>query len=247
MRNVLVGILVWLIGGSSTVIAQAPPKVDSAEFFRDLTERRASAYIVGDRTFYEKLLSADFVMMGDNGTITRKDEYLDAEFAGKRSLSMKPFYAIRDFRVIRRKDLAIVSYLKTEGMKVGEQTFSADAQRLDTYTLEAGQWRLVTMVASRVLKPLKPIALPPETLGAYAGTYSIASGVESVVTEAGDHLAEKTTDQPATVLMPLGYDTFFDPNDSPAARTIFRRDANGKVIAWSYVNGDQEVVAKKRD
>lgn len=95
-------------------------------------------------------------------------------------------------------------------MRLGEQTFSADARRLDTYVFEEGQWRLVAMVASRVLKPLKPVAVPPETLAEYV-------------------------------------DTFFDPDDLPAARTIFRRDSSGKVIAWSYVNGDQEVVARKSD
>lgn len=246
MRSIIVVTLIGLIAGVPVAIGQMPPKVDTPEYFRDLTQRRADAHVAGDRAFYEKLLSADFVLMGDNGAVTKKDEYLDIEFAGKRSEGMKPFFSISDFRVITlRKDLAIVSYLKTEGMKLGEQTFSADARRLDTYALESGQWRLITMVASRVLKPLKPISLPPETLIGYVGKYSVAPGVESVITVAGDHLAEQTTDQPATVLMPLAYDTFFDPEDSPAARTIFRRDASGKVVAWSYVNGDQEVIARK--
>ena len=246
MRNIHVVTLIGLLAASSVALAQMPPKVDTPEYFRDLTQRRADAHVAGDRAFYEKLLSADFVLMGDNGAITKKNEYLDIEFAGKRSEDMKPFFSISDFRVITlRKDLAVVSYLKTEGMKLGEQTFSADARRLDTYALEQGQWRLITMVASRVLKALKPISLPPETLAGYIGKYSIAPGMDSVITVAGDHLAEKSTDQPATVLMPLGYDTFFDPDDSPAARTIFRRDASGKVIAWAYVNGDQEVIARK--
>jgi len=248
MRIICMATLFGLFVASSPAPAQEPPKVDTRDFFVDLTERRAAAYIVGDRAYYEKLLSADFLMMGDNGAVTNKAQYLDAEFAAPRSIAMKPFFSIREFRVItQRKDFAVVSYLKTEGTKIGDQTFSADARRLDTYALEQGHWRLVTMVASRVLKPLKPISLPPETLAGYVGRFSIAPGVDSVITVAGDHLAEKTTDQPATVLMPLGYDTFFDPEDSPAARTIFRRDPNGKVLAWSYVNGDQEVIAKKAE
>jgi len=246
MRKIHLALVAGLLVAASTAIAQAPPKVDSIDFFRDLTERRAGAYIAGDRAFYEKLLGADFVMMGDNGAITNKKEYLDAEFAGKRPPDMKAYYSIGDFRVVTlRKDFAVVSYLKTEGMKIGEQTFSAEARRMDTYALEKGEWRLIAMVASRVLKPPKPVSVPPETLAAYAGTYVITPGFDSVITVAGDHLVEKSTDQPATTLMPLGYDTFFDPDDSPAARTIFRRDATGKVIAWAYVNGDQEVVAKK--
>jgi hypothetical protein len=147
--------------------------------------------------------------------------------------------------VTLRKDFAVVSYLKTEGMKVGEQTFSADARRLDTYALESGQWRLITMVASRVLKPPKPISLSVDKLAEYVGKYSIAAGVESEIIVVNDQLVEHTTDQSVVTLVPLGYDTFFDPEDSPAARTIFRRDESGKVVAWAYVNGDQEVVARK--
>ena len=158
-----------------------------------------------------RIFVASFVMMGDNGAVTKKSEYLD--------VGSRP-----------------------KGMKLGEQTFSADARRLDTYALEGGQWRLITMVASRVLKPLKSVSLPLETLAGYVGKFDRA-GTRFGDHVAGDHLAEKTTDQPATGLMPLGYDT--TPDDSPAAGTIFRRDASGKVVAWSYVNGDQEVVARR--
>jgi hypothetical protein len=246
MRKVFTAIVVSWLSGLPVASAQAPPKVDTPEFFRDLTERRANAYLAGDRAFYEKLLSADFVMMGDNGAVSKKGAYLDAEFAARRSDRMKPFFSIADFRVVAlRKDFAVVSYLKTEGMKIGEQTFSADARRLDTYALENGQWRLITMVASRVLKPPKPISLAVDELAAYVGEYSIAPGVVSEIIVVNGELAEHTTDQQVVRLKPLGYDTFFDPDDSPTARTIFRRDASGKVVAWSYVNGDQEVVARK--
>jgi hypothetical protein len=235
-----------LLAGVSAARAETLVKTDPAEFFRDLTERRAVAYIANDRAFYEKLLSPEFVMMGDNGALSKRKDYLDAEFARKPIEGMKPFYSIGDFRVItQRKDLVVVSYLKTEGMKLGDQTFSADARRLDTYALEDGQWRLVTMVASRVLKPPKPISVPVDKLAEYEGVYSIAPGVDSVIIITDGKLTEHTTDQDEVVLLPLGYDTFFDADDSPAARTIFRRDATGKVVAWSYVNGDQEVVAKK--
>jgi len=246
MRNILIVLAAALLAGTSAALAQAPPTVDSAELFRDLTERRAAAYIDGNRAYYEKLLSADFAMMGDNGGLSNKKAYLDAEFAGKRTEGMKPFYSITDFRVVTlRKDLAIVSYLKTEGMKLGEQTFSADARRLDTYALEKGEWHLVTMVASRVLKPPKAIALSEDKLKEYVGTYSIAPGMDSVILVTDGELTEHSTDQQVVRLKPLGYDTFFDPEDSPSARTVFRRDDSGKVVAWAYVNGDQEVIAKK--
>ena len=66
-----------------------------------------------------------------------------------------------------------------------------------------------------------------------------------MVTVAGDHLSEQTTGNPATTLLPVGPDTFFDPGDAPTARTTFRRDDSGKVIAEVYTNGDQEVIGRK--
>jgi hypothetical protein len=240
--------LAAVVGVLLAAWVQAAPKPGSAEFFQDLTERRARAYLNNDRAFYEKLLSADFVMMGDNGSVSAKGAYIETEFAATRGEGMKPFYSISDFRVNSlRKDFAIVSYLKTEGMKLGEQTFAADARRLDTYALEDGQWRLVAMVASRVLKPPTITPLRAEALADVAGKYDVSPGVESVITVAGDHLVDQTTGQPPAELWPVGPDRFFCPGDSPGARTSFRRNRDGIVISWAYTNGDQEVVAKKID
>jgi hypothetical protein len=240
--------LAAVVGVSLAGWVQAAPKPGSAEFFQDLTERRARAYLNNDRAFYEKLLSADFVMMGDNGSVSAKGAYIETEFAATRAEGMKPFYSISEFRVNSlREDFAIVSYLKTEGMRLGEQAFTVDARRLDTYALEDGQWRLVAMVASRVLKPPTITPLGAGALADFAGRYGVSPGVESVITIAGDHLVDKTTGQPPAELWPVGPDRFFIPADSPGARTIFRRNQDGVVTSWVYTNGDQEVVAKKID
>jgi hypothetical protein len=245
MRQKMWAAAIGLFIAAST---QAAPKPGSAEYFEELTERRADAYLNNDRAFYETLLSADFVMMGDNGSVSSKRSYIEAEFAATRPEGMKPFYSISDFRVTAlRKDFAVVSYLKTEGMKLGEQTFAAEARRLDTYALEDGRWRLVAMVAARVLKPPAPVALSAGELASFAGRYSISPGIESVITVDGDHLVDKTTGQPAAELWSVGPDKFFLPGDSPGARTTFGRNQDGKVVSWSYVNGDQEIVARKID
>jgi hypothetical protein len=216
------GMLAAVVGILFAASVQAAPKPGSAEFFRDLTEQRAKAYLNHDRAFYEKLLSADFVMMGDNGSVSTKDAYIEAEFAATRSESMKPSYSISDFRVISlRKDFAIVSYLKTEGLTLGEQSFSAEARRLDTYALEDGRWRLVVMVASRVLKAPDTTPLSAQALAEFAGRYSVSPGIESVITVDGDHLVDRTTGVPAAELWPVGPDRFFSPGDSPVARTDF--------------------------
>jgi hypothetical protein len=244
MLAAAMGVFLAAFAGS---LVQAAPKPESVEFFRDLTERRAIAYVNGDRAFYEKLLSADFVMMGDNGSFSAKDTYIQAEFASI-TQGLKPSYSISDFRVIAsRKDFAIVSYLKTEGLKLGEQTFAAEARRLDTYVLEQGQWRLVTMVASRVVKPPTTTPASAEMLADYAGKYLVSPGVESVITVSGDHLVDTTAGLPAVELWSVGPDQFFSPGDSPAARTTFRRNTDGIVIGWAYTNGSQQIVATKID
>jgi uncharacterized protein DUF4440 len=76
MRRILALAFLSLLVTSPGAPAQDDPKPGSREFFADLTERRAAAYIAGDRGFYDRLLSADFVMVGDNGAITKKSAYL---------------------------------------------------------------------------------------------------------------------------------------------------------------------------
>ena len=76
MRRILVPIL-SLLAICSHAFAQAPPKPGTPDFFRELTERRAQAHVAEDRGYYEKLLSKDFVIVGDNGVVTNKADYLD--------------------------------------------------------------------------------------------------------------------------------------------------------------------------
>ena len=239
-------VMLSLLAGSSAAFGQTKPEPGTPAFFRDLTERRAEAAIAEDRGFYERLLAKDFVMVGDNGAVSDKAEYLDAEFGAKHPKEMQRFYAIRNFDLVTaHPDLAIVSYLKTEGARMGEQTFSTDARRLDTYAREEGEWHLIAMAAVAVHKPPLVVPIATEKLNEYAGRYTVAPGVDSVITVAGDYLVEQTTGNSPAKLLPVGPDTFFDPGDSPTARTVFRRDAAGKVVAEVYTNGDQEVVAKK--
>jgi hypothetical protein len=241
-------ILAAVIGFFLATFAQAAPKPGTVEFFQDLTERRSTAYLERDRAFYEKLLSADFVLFGDGGKTTGKKDYLDAEFAAAHSKNMKPFFSISDFRLIARRDsFAIVGYLKTEGMKIGEQTYAAEARRMDTYAFEDGQWRLIAMAAALVVKPPATSPLAADVLAEYAGKYSLADGLVSKITVAGDHLADQTTGHPETALWSVGPDEFFDPADAPTARTTFTRNRDGKVVSWTYTNANQKIIARRID
>ena len=136
---------------------QSTSQPGSSTFFLELTERRAAANVAQDRGYYEYLLSEDFVIVADNGVITSKKAYLDSEFGTKRPKGMEASYAIKDFKVVTsRQGLAVVSYIKTEAMKIDDQTFSTDSRCLDTYATEDRRWRLVAMAAVAIVKPPMP-------------------------------------------------------------------------------------------
>jgi hypothetical protein len=44
----------------------------------------------------------------------------------------------------------------------------------------------------------------------------------------------RVTGQPPSELFPENATTFFDRTDSPLARTVFERDASGRVVAQVY-------------
>ncbi len=80
----------------------------------------------------------------------------------------------------------------------------------------------------------------------YAGTYQLAEDIFVVVTEEDGRLWAAMTGQSRSELFPEHATTFLDTTDSPLARTVFERDARGKVVSQLYRNYGQQLRAQKR-
>lgn len=220
------------------------PAAAEAEL-RELTRQRFEANAVNDRAFYERLLAPSFRLLLPQGAPPlSKVEYLDAEFPAGRL--PRPKSTIRDFSVLADGMAAVVSYEVHEPYPLADgQRFEQISRRLDTYLRVEGQWRVLSMAISEPPQWPQIVQVDPRLFDEYAGTYQLDPTTSVVVTHEGGHLMAKVTGQEKVELFPESPNAFFDTTDSPQARTIFERDASGRVVAQVYRSMGQALRAEK--
>ena len=232
----------------SAVLAQADaraPTADTPAAFLQLTQQRFDANARNDRGFYERLLAPNFLVLQPHEfpALTKKD-YLEAEFPPNRPA--RPKSSVLDLQARIEGDTAVVSYQVHEPYPLGgDQAFEARSRRLDTYVRIEGAWRLLSMAVAEQPSWPEVATIDPKRLAEYAGTYRLSPTMSMVVTYESGHLMVQVTGQPRVELFPENATTFFDKTDSPLARTVFERDASGRVIAQVYRSQGQTVRAVK--
>jgi serine-type D-Ala-D-Ala carboxypeptidase/endopeptidase len=87
------------------------------------------------------------------------------------------------------------------------------------------------------------VELPPESLDAYVGSYSLTAELTLEVSRDGDALRGQITDQPSFRLWPSGEDEFY--LRVVPALISFTRAESGEVEALALLQGDQFVVAPR--
>jgi hypothetical protein len=216
-----------------------------ADELRELTQRRFDANARNDRAFYERLLAPAFLMLEPHKyPPVTKEAYLDAEFPAGRATRAKS--TLSAFQAQVDGDTAVVSYEVAEPYPIGgEQHFESLSRRLDTYVRIKGEWRLLSMAIAEPPSWPDVASIDPKLYLEYAGTYELSRETRVVVTFENGHLMAEVTGQGKVELFPENATTFFDRSDSPLARTVFERDASGKVVAQVYRALGQTLRARK--
>jgi hypothetical protein len=229
----------WAQAGGSA------PAAATTATFRQLTQDRFDANARNDRAFYERLLAPHFVVLLPNTFPAHtRQQYLDAEFPPNRPTRPKSTILDLDARVER--DSAVVSYHVHEPYPLGgDQPFESRSRRLDTYVRLDGTWRLLSMAVIEVPSWPEVAAVDPQIYSEYAGVYRLSPTISIVITQDSGRLLAQVTAQPRVELFPESATTFFDKTDSPLARTVFVRDASGKVVAQVYRSQGQTLRAPK--
>lgn len=228
-----------LVAGMLVTAVQA----DDAGGLRRLTERRFLAAAASDRAFYEGLLAPNFLLLDPGAAPRTKSEYLETEFAPGHVPSGAA--EIEDFRALMDGDTAVASYTVAESHRIGDQVLVVRSQRVDTYARVAGRWRLQSMAIAE--PPWWPAvaAVNLELFDEYAGTYRMPPDTLIIVSNEGGHLMAQVAGGEKSELLPEDETTFFDRTDSPQGRTVFERDATGKVVAQVYRLHGQALRAEK--
>ena len=224
--------------------AATTPARSAAAELRQLTQQRFDANVANDRSFYERLLAANFRFLDPTGFPPHtKQAYLDAEFPPRRAPRARA--TVSDFNAHVDGDTAVVSYQVVEPHPLGELTFETRSKRLDTYVRIGGSWRLLSMAVADTPTWPDVAEIDPRLYAEYSGTYQLAPGMLIVVTNEAGHLMAEVTGQPKVELYPENASTFFDRTDSPLARTVFERDAAGRVVAQLYRAQGQTLRAQR--
>jgi hypothetical protein len=142
-------------------------------------------------------------------------------------------------------DPAVVTDKEAEPTQLGEQVFEVRTERLDTYVRRDGGCRLLSMAIVEAPSWPDVAAIDGRLLDEYAGTYRLSPAIIVVITNEAGHLMQAMTGQPKGELFPENATTFFDRTDSPLARTVFERDASGKVAAQVYRSMGQTIRAAR--
>lgn len=235
-----------IAGLALALCAVAPTRADPAGELRTLTEQRFNANLRKDRAYYERLLAPNFVLLRpEHAGQTRKD-YLDEEFpAGAPDAGLTPERGVlSNFRAFVDRDTAVATYVVVEALNVGGARFESRQMRVDTYVRSRDGWRLLSMAVSKPPSWPDVIRVPAKLLDEYAGTYALGSH-SLVVTHEDQRLMAQVGSQPKIELFAENETTFFDKTDASSARTIFERDASGKVVAQVYRADGQKLRYKK--
>ncbi|MCW3847212.1 serine hydrolase [Sphingomonas sp. LB-2] len=111
--------------------------------------------------------------------------------------------------------------------------------RLGASLMTLARGGTVTLAAERV-----EVALPPEALAAYAGTYDVSPEFSFVVRVEGGRLIVQATGQGPLLLHAEKPDHFFLKEVD--AQLVFRRDASGAIDAVTLFQNGRQTLAKRR-
>jgi hypothetical protein len=201
---------------------------------RALTDARFAANARSDRGFYERLMVPHAIVVQPKHAPQTKGEYLDEEFAGRPPGATYPKAVVTNFRASVSGDTAVATYDVAEPVPLGGPAFEQRTSRLDTYVRVDGAWRLLSMAAIEAVSWPDVATIDARVLQDYVGTYRVSDVLSSQIELRDGHLMQTLTGQPAAPLFPENATTFFDRTDSPLARTVFERDATGRVVAQVY-------------
>ena len=178
--------------------------------------------------------ATDFVRLVDRilPTLVEKDVRVVANAGGVNPMACKDAllkvvskHGLRDFKV------AVV-----EGDDVLDDLDDLIASGEELANMETGE-------------PLSSIRDRVSSANVYLGAFPIAealdSGARIVITNESGRLMAEITRQSKVEVFPENDTTFFDKTDSPLARTVFERDASGKVVAQTYRASGQKLRARK--
>lgn len=234
---------------ASSVEHARPSGADSAVTVTELTraaQQLLDAVATGDTSVWARRLSDAGLFTDENGTTSTKKELL----ANLRPLppGLSGRIAVVDPKLLatgrEEGSVAILTYDALEDEKVFGQSLHTRYHTTDTYLRRGGEWVLLASQTQVIPSEHVAVAIDPQSLDSYAGSYQLAPEVEYTVKRSGERLLGQRKGRPEEELFPLGGDRFFR-RGAPRGEKLFTRDASGRVTAMIDRRDNNDLVWRR--
>lgn len=217
---------------------------DEVAWFQKTTQALFDALPSGDKTLYDRVTAASFVMTDEDGKVMDKPEFLDS--LGPLPPGFSGQIRIVDLTVQDLGGAAVVHYLIDESEDVFGQKLHTKYLETDTYRRDADSWKMVAAQATVVPRDLDPVNVDPRGWPALVGSYRISgdrTGRGYHVYLRGGTLFGGRDERSATELIPLSPLVFFQKGSIHTM--IFVQDAAGAVTEVREVHKYNELVMQR--
>jgi len=203
---------------------------EQAELTR-ITEAILEAIRTGDRAALDRHLAPEMLLVNRDGREYSRQDLLDELVPPREGYDLR--FRVLEPRVIARGESALFTFIADEHLVIfGHDVSTAYRNHFLFHRLE-GEWKLALYTYWE--KPVTPaaIALAPEVLDSYAGTYELAPGkwVTRITREGGRLMFQRDAGKPRE-LIPASGERFVLAGVE--AEYFFERDSTGRPMALVF-------------
>jgi Domain of unknown function (DUF4440)/Domain of unknown function (DUF3471) len=236
-------LILFLLSGSRLVFSQNMP-ADTAGIGKKLMsmeQQMMDAIPIGDSATWDKYLDTQFFIVTEDGTRLDRKAFM---------ASMRPLPKGYSgwIKVINPKwyvddQTAVINYVSDEYEFVFGQKIHTTYSSMNTWVRKPKGWQMVTSQVFEIPQLPKPVAISPEVLKKYTGTYRLTDTVTCTVTFENDTLYVQKKARSRQALLPETSNVFF-ANENTRGRKIFIQDDDGGMLMLERRNG-QDVAWKR--
>lgn len=231
----------WII--VLAALAPASAFADDRAAITGYEQQMADAIAAGDVAVWDRYLDANVVYAEEDGSYKGKAGMLREIVPLPKGLSGTIRIDLLSFH--EDGDVAVALFRQNEIEQYFGQTLHASYLTNTTWRKRADGWKQIEgqVIAERTDPP--SIALPPERLAKYAGTYKLKdSAATFTLTVADGKLTGSKNGKKPAEWKAEARDVFFVPGD-PRIRKIFQRDASGRVTGFVERRETWDIVWEK--
>lgn len=194
-----------------------------------LSQAFSDASASGDAKTLDKLLDANVVFMGEDGTLSSKHDIVAGASpppAGTRNTLVQS-----DFHVALHGDVAVTSFTDNATFVTYGHTAHDSFRSTEVWLRKHGNWKMVSSQTIEV--PVEPphIQLAATELDPYVGTYQQAPGHAMRIERQGSGLVIIGRDNKPVPMLAESRDILFRAG-SPRMRFVFARNADGRITGF---------------